>query len=60
MTGNGRDTIVVVGAGIVGVCTAWHLQRRGADVERLVLARAVLWHSQDRVIRHGNQTIVFA
>jgi formyltetrahydrofolate hydrolase len=24
-----------------------------------VLSRAVLWHSQDRVIRHGNQTIVF-
>ncbi len=35
------------------------LQRRGADVERSVLSRAVLWHSQDRVIRHGNQTIVF-
>jgi glycine/D-amino acid oxidase-like deaminating enzyme len=30
MSGNGR--IVVVGAGIVGVCTAWHLLRRGADV----------------------------
>ena len=29
---NGRDRIVVVGAGIVGVCTAWHLLRRGADV----------------------------
>ena len=36
------------------------LQVRGADVERAVLSRAVLWHSQDRVIRHGNQTIVFA
>ncbi len=35
------------------------LARRGADVERQVLARAVLWHSQDRVIRDGNQTIVF-
>src|SRR5580765_3113618 len=30
--GNGRDAIVVVGAGIVGVCTAWHLLRRGANV----------------------------
>jgi formyltetrahydrofolate deformylase len=29
-------------------------------VERAVLSRAVLWHSQDRVIRSGNQTIVFA
>lgn len=36
------------------------LTRRGADVERQVLARAVLWHAQDRVIRDGNQTIVFA
>jgi D-amino-acid dehydrogenase len=32
MSGNGRSKIVVVGAGIVGVCTAWHLLRRGADV----------------------------
>src|SRR5262245_60832210 len=32
MNRNGRDAVVVVGAGIVGVCTAWHLLRRGADV----------------------------
>src|SRR5882724_5472496 len=32
MSGNGRSKIVVVGAGIVGVCAAWHLLRRGADV----------------------------
>jgi glycine/D-amino acid oxidase-like deaminating enzyme len=32
MSADGRDRIVVVGAGIVGVCTAWHLLRRGADV----------------------------
>jgi formyltetrahydrofolate hydrolase len=25
-----------------------------------VLSRAVLWHSQDRVIQHGHHTIVFA
>ncbi|GAA2652861.1 formyltetrahydrofolate deformylase [Paractinoplanes durhamensis] len=36
------------------------LQRRGADVERAVLSRAVQWHSEDRVIRHDNHTIVFA
>lgn len=35
------------------------LVRRGADVERLVLARAVAWHCQDRVVRDGNSTIVF-
>jgi formyltetrahydrofolate deformylase len=39
--------------------TVPELQRRGADVERAVLSRAVLWHSQDRVIRNGNHTIVF-
>jgi formyltetrahydrofolate deformylase len=31
----------------------------GADVERAVLSRAVSWHCEDRVIRYGNQTIVF-
>jgi formyltetrahydrofolate deformylase len=40
--------------------TVADLQRRGADVERTVLARAVRWHSEDRVIRDGNHTIVFA
>ena len=40
--------------------SAAHLQARGAYVERAVLSRAVQWHAEDRVIRHGNQTIVFA
>jgi formyltetrahydrofolate deformylase len=40
--------------------TAADLQRRGADVERAVLTRAVSWHAEDRVIRHDNHTIVFA
>ncbi|MFK0158743.1 formyltetrahydrofolate deformylase [Streptomyces sp. NPDC090493] len=40
--------------------TATDLTRRGADVERAVLSRAVLWHAEDRVIRDGNHTIVFA
>jgi formyltetrahydrofolate deformylase len=35
------------------------LAKRGAYVERAVLSRAVEWHAQDRVIRHGNHTIVF-
>ena len=39
--------------------TVADLQRRGADVERAVLSRAVEWHSTDRVIRRGNHTIVF-
>lgn len=40
--------------------TVLDLRRRGADVERAVLSRAVTWHAQDRVIRHGNSTVVFA
>jgi glycine/D-amino acid oxidase-like deaminating enzyme len=32
VNGSGRDTVVVIGAGIVGVCAAWQLLRRGADV----------------------------
>ncbi|GAB3031802.1 formyltetrahydrofolate deformylase [Parafrigoribacterium mesophilum] len=39
--------------------TAADLQARGAYVERAVLSRAVQWHAEDRVIRHGTQTIVF-
>jgi formyltetrahydrofolate deformylase len=35
------------------------LVRLGADVERAVLSRAVSWHCEDRIIRNGNQTIVF-
>ena len=33
--------------------------RLGGDIERTVLARAVTWHCEDRVLRHGNTTIVF-
>jgi formyltetrahydrofolate deformylase len=35
------------------------LQRKGADVERLVLSRAVAWHCDDRVIRDGTTTVIF-
>jgi formyltetrahydrofolate deformylase len=38
--------------------TTADLQRRGADVERQVLARAVTWHCEDRVIRDGNTTVI--
>ncbi|MQA77382.1 MAG: formyltetrahydrofolate deformylase [Streptosporangiales bacterium] len=33
--------------------------RRGADIERIVLSRAVAWHCEDRVLVHGNTTVVF-
>jgi formyltetrahydrofolate deformylase len=36
------------------------LVRIGRQVERAVLARAVAWHLEDRVLVHGNRTVVFA
>ena len=36
------------------------LKRLGRDLERQVLARAVRWHVEDRVLIHDNKTIVFA
>ncbi|NDL56445.1 formyltetrahydrofolate deformylase [Phytoactinopolyspora mesophila] len=39
--------------------SARDLQRKGADVERSVLARAVAWHCEDRIIRDGNTSVVF-
>jgi formyltetrahydrofolate deformylase len=35
------------------------LTASGADIERTVLARAVRWHCEDRVMVHNNTTIVF-
>jgi formyltetrahydrofolate deformylase len=35
------------------------LQRIGRDIERTVLARAVRWHLEDRVLLDGNRTVVF-
>ncbi|HSP77306.1 MAG TPA: formyltetrahydrofolate deformylase, partial [Myxococcaceae bacterium] len=36
------------------------LVRIGRRVERTVLARAVAWHLEDRVLLHGNKTVVFS
>jgi formyltetrahydrofolate deformylase len=35
------------------------LERMGAEIERTVLARAVRWHCEDRVVRYGSATVVF-
>ncbi|MGG1514146.1 formyltetrahydrofolate deformylase [Paenibacillus oryzisoli] len=35
------------------------LKRIGRHIERIVLARAVAWHVDDRVIVHNNKTVVF-
>lgn len=36
------------------------LIRKGKDIEKAVLARAVRWHLEDRVIAYRNRTVVFA
>ena len=36
------------------------MARRGRDVERLVLTQGVRYHLEDRVLRYGNKTVVFA
>ncbi len=35
------------------------LVRKGRDLERTVLSRAVRWHLEDRVLVYGNKTVVF-
>lgn len=35
------------------------LKRTSRDIERNVLARAVRWHVEDRIIVHNNRTIIF-
>ena len=35
------------------------LTRLGQDIERVVLARAVRWHLEDRILVHENRTVVF-
>jgi formyltetrahydrofolate deformylase len=35
------------------------LARKGRDLEKVVLARAVRWHLDDRVLEYGNKTVVF-
>jgi len=35
------------------------LELLGRDIERVVLARAVKWHLEDRVLVHENRTVVF-
>ncbi len=35
------------------------LVRKGRDLERTVLAQAVRWHLDDRILVHGNKTVVF-
>ncbi|MGW0044958.1 formyltetrahydrofolate deformylase [Rhodococcus sp. NPDC003348] len=34
--------------------------RQGRDIEKLVLARGLRWHLEDRVLVHGRRTVVFS
>jgi formyltetrahydrofolate deformylase len=36
------------------------LVRKGRDLEKIVLARAVRWHLDDRILSYDNKTVVFA
>jgi formyltetrahydrofolate deformylase len=33
--------------------------RQGRDAEKLVLAKGLRWHLEDRVLVHGGRTVVF-
>jgi formyltetrahydrofolate deformylase len=33
--------------------------RKGRDIEKIVLAKGLRWHLEDRVLVHGNRTVVF-
>ena len=39
--------------------TAGQLSAAGRDVERIVLARAVRYHAESRVMINGQKTVVF-
>jgi formyltetrahydrofolate deformylase len=39
--------------------TVADLIRKGRDLEKQVLARAVRWHLEDRILVYGNKTVVF-
>ncbi len=39
--------------------TVEDLIRKGRDLEKVVLSRAVRWHAENRVLLYGNKTVVF-
>ena len=40
--------------------TVEDLKRIGRYIERMVLAKAVDWHVEDRILVHGNKTVIFS
>ena len=56
------DAGPIIEQDVARVCHREHAEtmvRLGRDIERTVLARAVKWHLEDRVLVHGNRTVVF-
>ena len=39
--------------------SAADMVRKGRDMEKVVLARGLRWHLEDRVLLHGNRTVIF-
>ena len=39
--------------------TVEDMLRKGRDLERVVLARAIRWHLENRVLVYQNKTVVF-
>ena len=35
------------------------LVKKGQDLERIVLSRAVTWHLEHRILCYGNKTVIF-
>ncbi|HEX2509422.1 MAG TPA: formyltetrahydrofolate deformylase, partial [Microvirga sp.] len=35
------------------------LVRKGRDIERRVLSRAIAWHLEGRILLNGSKTVVF-
>ena len=35
------------------------LVEKGRDLEKIVLSRAVRWHIENRILLHGNRTVIF-
>ena len=53
------DSLVVSAKGTIKKPTVEDLIRYGKDVEKAVLARALRYHLEDRVLLNGHRTVVF-
>jgi len=52
----------IIEQGVIGCShrdTVEDLVRKGRDVEKRVLAAAVRWHLEDRILVYANKTVVF-